>query len=150
MSEPTTTYDAQDVIFNFGGLPLDSGFQSGDFITITPEADAFIDVVGVDGTVTRSKSNDNRATIQVMFMQKARGNTILSAMLELDKAAPNGAGIRPLMIKDANGTALHYGAKAWISRPPDVIYSQGASVRQWTFRVAELQRNDGGAISLPI
>ena len=137
-------YDANEVTVNVAGLPIESGFDDGEFVLIEQEADDFIDKVGTDGEVTRSKTNDRRATITILLMQSSDGNALLSGLNNLDRLAGNGAGVGPFLVRDRQGTALYAGAECWISKPPDVSFDREPTAREWTLRVASLERFDGG------
>lgn len=136
-------YDANEVTVNVAGLPIESGFDDGEFVRIEQEADDFIDKVGTDGEVTRSKTNDRRATITVILMQSSSGNELLSGLNNIDRLAGNGAGVGPLLIRDRQGTALYTAAECWISKPPDVSFDREPTAREWTLRCAALERFDG-------
>lgn len=136
-------YDANEVTVNVAGLPIESGFDDGEFVRIEQEADDFIDKVGTDGEVTRSKTNDRRATITVILMQSSSGNELLSGLNNIDRLAGNGAGVGPLLIRDRQGTALYTAAECWISKPPDVSFDREPTAREWTLRCASLERFDG-------
>ena len=137
-------YDANEVTVNVAGLPIESGFDDGEFVRIEQEAEDFIDKVGTDGEVTRSKTNDRRATITILLMQSSDGNALLSGLNNLDRLAGNGAGVGPFLVRDRQGTALYAGAECWISKPPDVSFDREPTAREWTLRVASLERFDGG------
>lgn len=140
----TKVYDANEVTLVFAGIPIDSGYADGEFIRIAQESDDFTDVVGTDGEVTRSKTNDRRTTISVILMQSSVGNAALSALNNLDRAANNGAGVGPILIADRQGTSVFAAAECWISKPPDVSYDREATAREWTLRAACPERFDGG------
>lgn len=137
-------YDADQVSISIAGIPILSGFADGEFLKIEQEADDFTDKVGTDGEVTRSKTNDRRATVTILLMQSSAGNAALSALSNVDRLAPNGAGVGSLLVRDRLGTAVYSAAQAWISKPPDVSFDREATSREWTLRVADLTRNDGG------
>jgi hypothetical protein len=134
----TFVYDPNEVDIIFGGFPL-SGFADGEFVTIEEDSNAFNDVVGTDGQVTRSKSNDRRATVTVKLMQSSPSNGVLSSLHQTDKNSPNGAGIATLEIKDKSGTSLHRAREAWIQKSPDVSYDREPTSREWPIRCASLQ-----------
>lgn len=137
-------YDANEVTLNVAGLPIESGFDDGEFIRIEQEAEDFIDKVGTDGEVTRSKTNDRRATVSILLMQSSDGNALLSGLNNLDRLAGNGAGVGPLLVRDRQGTSLYAAAECWVSKPPDVSFDREPTAREWTLRVASLERFDGG------
>ena len=136
-------YDPQEVSASFAGIPL-SGFGEDTFIEITNEAESFVDVVGVDGDVSRSKTGDRRATIKFTLMQTSETNDLLSALAELDDNTPGGAGVGALLIRDNSGRAMYEGPQSWIQKPPDVTFGKQAGPRVWTIRVARLIRSDNG------
>lgn len=137
-------YDANEVTVNVAGLPIESGYDDGEFCRIEQESDDFTDKVGTDGEVTRSKTNDRRATIAIILMQSSDGNALLSGLNNIDRLAGNGAGVGPLLIRDRQGTALYAAAECWISKPPDVSFDREPTAREWTLRCASLERFDGG------
>ena len=137
-------YDANEVSVIIAGLPIESGYDDGEFLRIEQEADDFLDKVGTDGEVTRSKSNDRRATATVILMQSSDGNNLLSALNNIDRLAGNGAGVGPFLVKDRQGLSLYAAAECWISKPPDVSFDREPTPREWTIRIAVLERFDGG------
>lgn len=137
-------YDANEVTVNVAGLPIESGYDDGEFCRIEQESDDFVDKAGTDGEVTRSKTNDQRATVTIILMQSSTGNALLSGLNNIDKLAGNGAGVGPLLIRDRQGTALYAAAECWIAKPPDVKFDREPTNREWKLRVAKLNRFDGG------
>jgi hypothetical protein len=137
-------YDADEVTVSIAGLPIDSGYDDGEFCRIEQEADDFTDKAGTDGEVTRSKTNDRRATCSIILMQSSDGNALLSGLNNIDRLAGNGAGVGPFLVRDRQGTALYAAAESWISKPPDVSFDREPTAREWTIRVANLERFDGG------
>jgi hypothetical protein len=138
-------YDANEVTLVVGGILVDRGFADGSFVTLSMVSDAFSDVIGTDGEVTRSKTNDNRAEVKVKLMQSSEINDALSALHELDKLAGNGAGVGPFYLADRQGTSVYSAESCWISKAPDVDFDRQAGAREWTVRIANLVlRHDGG------
>lgn len=142
----TRIYDAEQVTVSFAGADLTDGLADGEFLKITNDTDAFLDVVGTDGSVTRSKSNDGRSTIELKLMQTSPGQDILTAAINTDKLATNGAGIGAFLVRDPNGRQNYLAAEAWIAKEPDVAFDRTATERVWKFRVAKWSvRLDGGS-----
>jgi hypothetical protein len=137
-------YDADQVSISLAGIPISSGFADGEFLRIEQEGDDFVDVVGTDGEVSRSKTRDRRATITVLLMQTSDSNALLSALNNLDILAPNGAGVGTLLVRDRQGTSIYRADECWIQKSPDVSFDREATSREWTLRCANLQRLDGG------
>lgn len=136
-------YDSDQVSLVFMGIPIDSGYAEGSFLTIEQSEQDFEVKVGTDGEVTRSKTNNRHATIKVKLMQTSSGNTALSALNNLDVATPGGAGVGPMLIRDRQGTSLYTAGKCWIAKPPDVDFDRSATSREWTLECANLIRFDG-------
>lgn len=144
MSGKFHVYDPNEVSAMVCGLPIEGGYADGTFIEIEQDSDDFVDVVGIDGDVTRSKTNDRRATITLTLMQTSESNGLLSALNNIDRKASNGAGVGPLLIKDNQGTTLFAAEKSWIAKPPTAGFDKTAGPRAWKIRVADLERFDGG------
>lgn len=136
-------YDPDQVTVSFAGI-LVQGYADGEFVRIEQESDDFSDVVGTDGEVSRSKTNDRRATVTFVLMQTSESNDLLSAVSNLDRSLPNGLGVGALYIRDRQGSALYRAASAWISKPPNVSFDRTATSREWTIRCEKLERLDGG------
>ena len=132
-------YDSNEVKISIAGIPIEGGFADGEFCRIEPETEAFTDVVGTDGEVTRSKSNDGRATVTILLMQTAESNAALSALHNQDKNTPGGSGVGRLLIKDLNGATIHEAAQCWIQNRPVANYDREATAREWPIRVADLK-----------
>ena len=136
-------YDADQVTVTIAGIPL-SGYADGEFLSIEQESEDFTDVAGTDGEVSRSKTNDRRATITIMLMQTSDSNDLLSELSNLDRNNPNGAGVGAFLCRDRQGRALYQAQECWVQQPPDVSMDRGATSREWTLRCARLIRFDGG------
>jgi hypothetical protein len=137
-------YDANEVTINFAGIPIDSGYDDGEFCRIEQENDDFTDKAGTDGEVARSKTNDRRTTITIILMQTSSGNAKLSAISNIDREAGNGAGVAPILVRDRQGLSVFSDDSAWISKPPDVVYDREPTARAWTLRAGNPDRFDGG------
>lgn len=138
-------YNADEVTIAFGPVIIDSGFADGEFLRVEQESDDTEDVVGTDGEVTVSRTNDRRATITVLLMQSSSINDQLSVISTAAKEAPAMAGgVWPLLIKDRNGRTLLTGANCRIQKAPDRAFDRTAQSVEWTIRTARLVRFDGG------
>jgi hypothetical protein len=139
-------YDPDQIFISLAGIPL-SGWADGEFCRIERENPSFEDVVGTDGEVTRSKTNDERATVTLRLMQSSPSNDLLSALHLSDKNTPGGVGVGVLLIQDLQGTSVFTAEKSWISKEPDVSYDRTPTEREWIIRVAKLVSNHGGAVA---
>ena len=141
-------YDPDNVLITVAGIPI-KGYADGEFCRIEYESDAFEDVVGTDGEVTRSKSNDGRATVTIRLMQSSPTNALLSALHTSDRNAPGGVGVGPFYLQDLSnlvGGTLLVGEKCWIAKPPDSSWDRTPTEREWKIRVAKLDGLDGGGV----
>lgn len=136
-------YDANRVQVSFAGIPV-QGFSDGEFLTINKASDAFTSVVGTDGEVARSKTNDRRATIEIKLLQTSLTNDLFAAVHKTDLESNGGAGVGSLLVTDLNGRSLYAAGNCWISRAPDVAYGREAGERVWTLECDELQEFTGG------
>jgi hypothetical protein len=139
----TKTQDADQISISYGGADI-HGFAPDSVIEIEQESNDFEDEVGADGEVSRSKTNDRRATIRIYLMATSDSNDLLSAISNADRKAPNGAGIAPLYVRDRSGRAVYSAAECWVRKPPQVSFKRSAQERVWELRCANLERFDGG------
>ncbi len=138
-------YNPDEVVLTVGPVILTSGFAEDTFIEIEQDTDDTEDVVGVDGEVTVSRTNDRRATATFTLMQTSDGNDGLSALSNLTRNAPGMVGaINAFIVKDLNGRALYTAQNSWVSAPPPVTYGRKATERAWKVRIANHVRTDGG------
>lgn len=140
-------YNANEVTLDIAGIRAAEigGWADGEFIR-GPEmdSDAIVDVVGTDGEVTISKSNDRRATFTIRVMQTSDLNDVLSALYNLTLSSPGIAGVGPFHMRDRQGRTKHQAPSCWIAKPPDGSWDRTAGVREWKIRVDQLDRFDGG------
>ncbi len=136
-------YSFGEITVAFGPILID-GYADGAGITIEWTNDAFTMKSGTDGKVVRSKMLDQSATITLHLMSTSATNDELSVVALLDRAAPNGAGVGPLLIKDNNGRSLYTAAECWISRMPDAEFDREAGQRDWVLQCAFLEAFTGG------
>ena len=144
MGDSVKVYDADQVTVNFGGLPIETGQADGEFVRIEQQEDSFTVVVGTDGQVTRSKTNNRYTVATLLLMQTSSGNAILSAAHNRDLEFANGASIVPLFIRDRGGLTLFTDPNAWIIKPPDVSLDRVATSREWPIGCPRPVRFDGG------
>lgn len=147
MAEETKVYDLPEVTCNFLGIPLDAlgGWGDGGGIEIEYEGDSFTTKMGADGSCVRSKTGDNRAKVKLTLLQTAGANGLLSAVLNLDRKATNGAGVGPMLIRDRQGLTVIQGTKCWIiGRPKTVKFGQSAENLEWLIQITDSEDFFGG------
>ena len=146
MSQAVKNYDSAQVVLIVNGIAIQSGRDEGDFVKVTMKSDAFTSKVGSDGEVARSKSNDERADVEVTTMQTSLSNDALSAMYLADVNVPGGFSVGPFLLKDINGTTLVAAAKCWIRKVADVSFGKETGTRVWNFELAHAKVNVGGSL----
>ena len=130
------TVDADQFRIAVAGIPISngagaSGYADGQFLKVSQNADGFLTVVGTDGTVVRSKSNNRLVDIELSLLQSSVSNTALSALYFLDSNQANGAGIGSFVCEDLSGTTLILCTRCWIQKPADVTLNRSAEPRVW-------------------
>lgn len=139
-------YDAAQVTLILANVPVSSGFNEGEFLTIQPSAPDYEVVVGTDGEVGRSRTNNRHATIKVKLMHTSDGNTLLSVLLNAGLLAKNGADVGALLVRDrVSGLCMYTASECWIAKPPDVAYDNKITPREWELQCAYLIRIDAGS-----
>jgi len=136
------TYDAANVKITMGPSEL-TGFADGDFLNIEKESDDYTDESGADGRVTRSKSNDRRATVTFTCTQGSPANSLLNAVRLTGLAS--GVAV-PFSAADLNGDTLISGAASWVKKPPATGYAKESGTREWTLMVVTDVENYGGIL----
>jgi hypothetical protein len=139
-------YDAAQMTLVFMGILIDSGFAEGEFLTIEQTAPTYEVVIGTDGEVSRSRTNNQHATITVKLAATSDGNTFFGALLNVGMLAANGSDIGPMLVRDrVSGTCTYTASKCWIAAPPAVSYDNKVTMRDWKLECADLVRIDTGS-----
>jgi hypothetical protein len=143
MALSTKLYDPQSVIVVFGDHRIE-GFAENSMVTVERNEDTFALKVGVDGEGTRVRSANRSGRVKVVLMQTSESNRVLSGIQVADEKSPIGAGIRPLMTKDAMGHSMHFAKEAWIVKPTAAEYGKEVGEREWEFESADMENFEGG------
>ena len=151
MSVPSNVkvYSADEVSITLAGIPIDSGFADGDFVSIEPASDDFTDKIGAEGEVARAKTNDHRATIKIKLMQTSSGHALLSVLRQVDINNPNGAGVGAFLVRDRGGSLVAHAEHAWIQKPPSPGLGREVGEWEWTLRAADMDLQFPGSPALP-
>lgn len=139
----TKFFDPEQVVCYFAGARI-QGWADGEMISYSRDTDGFQDVIGTDGEVARSKSNDKRSKVVLKLLQTSSSNLFLSGVHNTDLNAPNGAGVGSFLMQDLQGNTVVQGAQAWIVKFPEGSMDRTAKSREWTIRIAETNQVEGG------
>jgi hypothetical protein len=124
------------------GVRAISGFADGTFVEVDYDEDAFTKKGGADGQVTRVASANLSGSMTITLDQASDSNDYLSTLAIADRAT--GAGVVPVLLRDAGGTTIATGAEAWVRKQAGAAFSKGSEDRKWVIDIAELVMNTGG------
>ncbi len=136
MSTPLKTYDPSNVILTFLGA-IAHGYADGTFVTAKRSADAYDDMAGADGEVTRIRVLNELGDVELVLTQTSTFNDVLAAQLALGT-------VGALLLKDLSGSTLCSADQAWIKKAPDAAFGKELNTRTWTLRCAHLVMFVGG------
>lgn len=119
-----------------------TGFADDDFIEVERDEDMWTKKVGVDGEVTRAKSNNKSGKVTIRLMQSSMSNDDLSTLALLDEAANTGAGA--LLCKDTSGRSVFASDSAWVKKFPKAGYKKGVNIMEWVIDTGVLNVYVGG------
>ena len=136
------SFDFKKVSLVFGAQAL-AGYHEGTVINYEPAADSFVKHVGADGEVSRAAMNDFSGSVTVTLAQTSPSNDYLSSIALADRTS--GAGVLPLMLRDASGRTLIVSDSAWIRQRPKVVLAKGSiEGREWIIDLAQAVESFGG------
>ena len=113
-----------------------SGWDESSMISVKTDGQQFTFKKGAAGDISRSK-NYPTATLTFNLMNTSKSNNFLSALLQLDRNAPNGAGVFPVLVKDLNGLSLVASDICWIEQDAGLERGAEAQGIQWVFRLTD-------------
>jgi hypothetical protein len=136
-------YDPAQYIITFGNICLTAGFAPDTFATFEPADKLVTTTVGAAGEVVRSFSRNKTGTLTVRILQSSVINDLLSAVAAEDQLTKTG--VRPLQVKDLNGTTVHTAADAWIEDRPHEERAAVAGQNEWVLAGAKWVEHHGGS-----
>ena len=112
-------WSAADYSLNYAGVEIgEDAIGPDSFFEVEQLAPDFKLRKGIGGGATRSQTKNPACKITVHLRQCAAVNSLLSALLNLDRVTPGGIGAAPLMAKDRNGNYALVEAEAFIEGSP--------------------------------
>lgn len=138
------SYDPALVLCSLGSIGL-SSFADGTFIEVSRNEDAFSELVGANGDVVRARNRNKSGTVVVTLLAGAPENDLLSALAEEDELA--GTGVRPFLVKEANGTTVCSGQNAYVRKVATAGFGKESGTREWTIAVTDLEMFVGGLLT---
>ncbi len=131
------SFNPKEVTLIVAGILADEGFGEDSFVKVTYNAELWDTKVGADGSVTRVRTNDNTAAVEITLMQTSIVNVRFSALVALDLLGSNGAGVGPFLLKDEGGSTIIESSACWIQKLPDVDLGKSAKERTWKIMLAD-------------
>lgn len=114
-----------------GGLPIKKGLVS---FAIEPVGDRFDDEISADGDVCRFDTGETRHNATLILKGYSEENEKLSAILQADIEAGNGAGIVVLSFTDEQGATVMMTDEAYIKAMPSATFSSKREDVTWKLR----------------
>lgn len=136
-------YDCKEIDVIVGGLEI-SGWAEGAFVEFDSAEEGWTTLVGTDGIVTRVKNENEMVRVTLKLSQSSDSNAVLTALYDIDRASPGGAGVVPILIRDKQGTSLFASDKAWVVKKPAVTYDKTPTPREWMIDCAGGKNFVGG------
>jgi hypothetical protein len=133
----TKLYSPDQVFITFGPHKLE-GYADGTFVKVERDEDSFMKKTGADAEVARTRNLNKGGKVTVTLLQTSKSNAIMETILLADEVTPAGAGVLPLMVKNAMGYELHSAAEAWIKKPADSELGKEVGNREWVLDCAAL------------
>lgn len=118
MPAPIGTHDVKGYIVTLGLLPLDSGAGQNGYCLIERQVPNWTIVVGHDGSVVRSKTNQTHTKVTLTLHMTAPAAKILDGMVIADEGPINGAAVMPFVMKAIFGTFSLTDGAAFVEGPP--------------------------------
>lgn len=133
------TYDPKQVVVLVGATPI-GGFSDGSSVKVSRSNDMFTKSSGMDGVLSRVKSNDVSGEVTLTLAQTSPSNDVLSDYA--NRSADNDT--FALSIQDLFGNSLYTSDAAWIKKHADAEFSKDISNREWILECSDLVMFTGG------
>lgn len=142
ISKLLKSYTPATVSITYGdGFELNSGVDPSSWITIKPNSEKFKYIPSVDGGGARMLTSDLSATISVNLMQVSEVNRILFSLVNSDNGE-NLTSFTNFTFEEPDGQGgLSYltARNCWISKIPDIDYSDKMGSITWEFTCTDLE-----------
>lgn len=135
-------YSPEDVICIIAGAISIAGVAEGTFVSITKEDAPFTTKTSSDGVVSRNYTNSQVYNITLTLHSASSSNDVLTKLWLIDEATQRGK--FSILIKDPLGTSLFHSNVGWVSKTPQLEFSDKISNREWTITCSQATINFGG------
>jgi hypothetical protein len=121
---------------------LDGAVNTGDFVAIETDADAWTREADLGGNATRVRSNNEGGRIRVTLSASSPTNTKLTKAAAADAISENVVGA--LVLRDLNGNTVVECDGAFLVDIPDFSFGSERGSRTWTWECAAIRIVLGG------
>ncbi len=129
-------YSFSNVIMLVQGQEITGWPEGDDVIMCERFEDSGQHLIGVDGKMTLSISNDRSGSITFKLMQTSESNALLTALITSQE---NGAFVPVFVqIKNTQGGELISGTQGYITKPSKLSFGQNANENEWIITVERL------------
>lgn len=135
-------YSPDQINILIAGFHNITGFSENTFISIRKDSPNFTTNKSADGLVERVVNPDKSYIVEITLSQSSSSNDFLTRLLELDMLTR--AGKFPIFVKDYLGSSLFISPSAWITTPPETIFSNSMESRVWQIQCADCISHIGG------
>lgn len=126
------------------------GFMEDSVVTVTPTVDRMTPYNGADATGARIVSGNTSASIVLTLQQTSPSNDVLTQLHQRDTRSRRNEGLFSVMVKDASGRSVVSARQAYIGKLPEMAFTNGMSVREWTIYAFNAEMYVGGnSLMLP-
>jgi hypothetical protein len=145
MSDSAKTYSVQGftiVHALFANINAGGAAEDG-LLEIEPVAPDFEFTTGADGSGVFSETGNKSYNVTVKLLQTSPVNTVLAALLAVDKATL--AGLGPFLFKNDLGNDLLMGTAARIVASPKTEVGKTVGTKEWKLVVTDATYFPGGS-----
>lgn len=140
----TRTFDPNGQTISLFGTPITDGFAEDSKVKIERPTEDWTFKEGVDGELTRSKTNSKLTKFTIYLMQTSPWNAYLDAIRKEDQA--NNDGVGPCFVSSNAGAFDVFMAAGCIAGPPkEIEISREAKANEWVIVGLETSRTDAAA-----
>lgn len=139
-------YRGNQFIVKWGEVDLMPGRNKDEFLSIDQLGDDPIQSDSdIDGNTIIWSNVDNRHSVTLTLRQESPVNDLLSHWINIAQFGDLGTAVKPLVVKDPNGTTNIFDQNCVIAKRPTSAFGEKPGTRQWMFIGTNTDRIDGGS-----
>jgi hypothetical protein len=146
-SAPPASFSLAGCLIAVGAIKM-QGFGDGNAIEIEAQGDAWVTIVGVDGSVARAATNNTLSKVTIKLLQTAPANAKMSQIFLADTGVPTGL-VVPFVFRDLAGSDQFTSPFFWVNKRPKIERGAKIATIDWECMAAESLQFLGGALPTP-